>query len=122
VPTFDQYVAQYDQMVATYPLLGGFVGSTLLGCDPRFPRPTEADQLGDVRVSGTRPVLIVGTTKDPATPYEGALDLAHRIGGSRLITFESTEHTAYTKNRCIDRAVDAYLLHNKVPARSLRCR
>ena len=39
VPTFDEFVAQYDQMVATYPLLGGFVGSTLLGCDPRLPPP-----------------------------------------------------------------------------------
>jgi pimeloyl-ACP methyl ester carboxylesterase len=122
MPTFDQFVAQYNQMVATYPLLGAFVGSTRLGCDPRLPRPTEADQLGDVRVTGIRPVLIIGTTQDPATPYEGARDLARRIGGSRVITFESTEHTAYTKSRCIDRAVDAYLLHDDVPSRSLRCR
>ncbi len=121
VPTFDEFVAQYNQMVATYPLLGAFAGSTLLGCDPRLPHPRVADQLGDVRVAGTRPVVIVGTTEDPATPYEGARDLAQRITGSRLITFASTEHTAYAKSQCIDTAVDAYLLHGRLPARNLRC-
>ncbi|HXY94071.1 MAG TPA: alpha/beta hydrolase, partial [Acidimicrobiia bacterium] len=60
-------------------------------------------------------------TDDPATPYSGARDLVHRIADSRLLTFVSTEHTAYTKNGCIDDAVDAYLLHGDLPRPGARC-
>ncbi len=122
VPSLADFVAEYHRDVAEYPFLGGYVGSTPLGCDPRLPRPAPGEEVGDVHVSGTPPILIVGTTGDPATPYAGAEDLAARVAGSRLLTFDSTEHTAYTKSRCIDAAVDAYLLAGKVPAAGRRCR
>jgi pimeloyl-ACP methyl ester carboxylesterase len=121
-PTFDQYAAEYHHDVAQYPFFGRYVGSTLLGCDDRLPRPPVTEQLGDVRTTGTSPILVVGTTRDPATPFAGALDLVARLGGSRLLTFESTEHTAYTKNRCIDAAVDAYLLAGTLPPAGTTCR
>jgi pimeloyl-ACP methyl ester carboxylesterase len=121
VPSFADYVADYHADVAAYPLLGGYLGSTVLGCDPRLPRPPESEQLGDVRAAGTKPILIVGTTEDPATPYAGARDLVNRLAGSRLLTFESTEHTAYLRTSCIDDAVDAYLLHGKLPPAGKTC-
>ncbi len=121
-PSFDEYRAEYHAELAEFPLLGGYVGSTVLGCDSRLPRPADGETLGDVRVSGTAPIVIVGTTRDPATPFAGAEDLASRIAGSRLLTFESTEHTAYTKNRCVNDAVDAYLLRGTVPADGTTCR
>jgi pimeloyl-ACP methyl ester carboxylesterase len=122
VPTFAEYQAEYDHEVAEYPLLGKLVGSTLLGCDPRLPRPPASEQLGDVRAPDTAPVLVVGTTRDPATPYSGAQDLVTRLAGSRLLTFESTEHTAYTKNACIDDAVDTYLLRGTLPSDGTACK
>jgi hypothetical protein len=122
VPSFEQYQAEYDHEVAEFPLLGKLVGSTLLGCDPRLPRPPVTEQLGDVRATGTAPILVVGTTRDPATPFTGAQDLVTRLAGSRLLTFESTEHTAYTKNACIDRAVDEYLLRATLPAEGTVCK
>ena len=67
-------------------------------------------------------MLVVGTTGDPATPYAGAQDLVRRIEGSRLLTFVSTEHTAYTKNACIDDAVDNYLLSGRLPREGTRCK
>jgi pimeloyl-ACP methyl ester carboxylesterase len=122
VPSLADFTAEYEHDVAQYAFLGSYVGSTPLGCDPRLPRPAAGEALGDVRVDGTPPILIVGTTNDPATPYAGAEDLATRITGSRLLTFDSTEHTAYTKSRCIDDAVDAYLLRGTLPAAGKRCR
>jgi pimeloyl-ACP methyl ester carboxylesterase len=80
-----------------------------------------SEQLGDVRTTGTAPILVVGTTRDPATPFAGAQDLVTRLPGSRLLTFESTEHTAYTKSACIDRAVDAYLLRGAMPPEGTVC-
>ncbi len=67
-------------------------------------------------------MLVVGTTGDPATPYEGAVDVSSRLDGSSLLTFEGTEHTAYTKDPCIDFYVDRYLLTGKVPPPEKRCR
>jgi pimeloyl-ACP methyl ester carboxylesterase len=78
--------------------------------------------LGDVRADAAAPILVVGTTRDPATPFAGARDLVTRLTGSRLLTFDSTEHTAYTKNPCIDRAVDAYLLRGSLPADGTVCK
>jgi pimeloyl-ACP methyl ester carboxylesterase len=121
MPSFEEYTAEYHDEVAEYPLLGSFVGSSTLGCDPRLPKPPESEQLGDVRASGTRPILVVGTTKDPATPFAGAQDLTTRLVGSRLLTFRSTEHTAYTKSPCIDAAVDTYLLDGKLPPVGKTC-
>ncbi len=122
VPTFEDYEAEYDREVAQHPLLGRLVGSTPLGCDPRLPRPPVTEQLGDVRAAGTAPILVVGTTHDPATPFAGAEDLVTRLAGSRLLTFDSTEHTAYSKNPCIDRAVNAYLLRGTLPAEGTVCK
>ena len=122
VPSFDDFRAEYDRQLEEFPLLGAFVGSTPLGCDPRLPRPPASEQVGDVRVAGSAPILVVGTTRDPATPFAGAQDLVTRLAGSRLLTFDSTEHTAYTKTRCIDRAIDAYLLRGTLPAEGTVCK
>ena len=37
-----------------------------------MPKPAKGDKLGDVQVRGTAPILVIGTTGDPATPYVGA--------------------------------------------------
>ena len=80
-----------------------------------------SEQLGDLRVDGAAPILVVGTTRDPATPFAGAQDLVTRLTGSRLLTFDSTEHTAYTKNACIDRNVNAYLVRGTLPPDGTVC-
>jgi hypothetical protein len=121
IESFDSFVANYERSRAAAPFLGAYTADVPLGCDPRLPRPTASELLGDVRVTGVAPVLVVGTTSDPATPYVGARDLVRRIAGARLLTFVSTEHTAYTKNSCIDRAVDRYLLTGHLPPAGTRC-
>jgi pimeloyl-ACP methyl ester carboxylesterase len=121
-PSFAAFVALHDQLAAAYPFLGGYAGSTPLGCDPRLPRPPVSEQLGDVRVANAPPALVIGTTDDPATPYSGAQDTNERWDGSRLLTFVSTEHTSYLKSACVDAAVDAYLLRGRLPAAGTRCK
>jgi pimeloyl-ACP methyl ester carboxylesterase len=120
--SFDSFVSEYRTAVRQFTFLGGFSNDVPIGCDPRLPKPAADEVLGDVRVTGTAPILVVGTTGDPATPYVGATDLVGRIDGSGLLTFVSTEHTAYTKNGCIDRAVDGYLFTGSLPRAGTRCR
>jgi hypothetical protein len=62
------------------------------------------------------PVLVIGTTNDPATPYEWALALRLELASAVLLTHEGDGHTVYSSgNRCIDGAVNAYLLTLAVP-------
>ena len=71
---------------------------------------------------GAAPIVVVGTTRDPATPYEWAEQLADQLASGHLITFDGDGHTAYMRsNACVDRAVDAYFLKGTVPPDDLKC-
>lgn len=62
------------------------------------------------------PILIIGTTYDPATPLAWARALHQQLPTSSLLTFDSDGHTAYLGgNPCVDRAVDRYLLTGLAP-------
>jgi pimeloyl-ACP methyl ester carboxylesterase len=120
--SFSQYVATYTQFSEQFPIFGAFLASSPLGCDPRLPVPPASQQVGNVRVADAPPILIVGTTGDPATPYAGALDLQTRLRRSRLLTLVSTEHAGYGKGiPCVDTNVDRYLLTLRLPPVGLRC-
>lgn len=64
--------------------------------------------------------MIVGTTGDPATPYEQAQSLAKLLGG-RLLTLRGEGHTAYGSNSCINSLVDAYLEGIELGTAELNC-
>ncbi|MDA8369007.1 MAG: alpha/beta hydrolase [Nocardiopsaceae bacterium] len=65
---------------------------------------------------GAAPILVVGTTRDSATPYEWAQGLASGLESGVLLTYEGDGHTAYRRgSACVDVAVDAYLLEEEVP-------
>lgn len=121
--SFTDYQTAYAQYTHQFPIFGAFLASSPLGCDPRLPAPPVAEQVGDLRVNTAPPILIVGTTGDPATPYTGALDLQQRLRRSRLLTLVSTEHAGYGKGiTCVDNAVDRYLLGRVLPPSGQRCR
>jgi len=75
-----------------------------------------------VRAVGAVPIVVVGTTRDPATPYAWAQSLATQLESGRLLTYEGDGHTAYgRRNGCIDGAVNRYLLGGDAPAAGTRC-
>jgi hypothetical protein len=65
--------------------------------------------------------LVVGTTGDPATPYQQAVSLAKILSGATLLTFEGEGHTAYGSSDCINKYVEDYLLGGELPASELLC-
>jgi pimeloyl-ACP methyl ester carboxylesterase len=68
------------------------------------------------------PVLVIGTTQDPATPYAWAQSLNRFIIGSRLITLKGEGHTAYGRgSACVDDSVDNYLVRETIPTKNLMC-
>ena len=75
-----------------------------------------------VAAEGADPIVVIGTTRDPATPYEWSVRLRDQLAHAALITFDGDGHTAYTRsNKCVDRAVDAYYLKGTMPKDGLRC-
>ena len=70
----------------------------------------------------TAPILVAGTTGDPATPYAWSEALAAALPDSVLLTRNGEGHTAYlTSNRCIDDAVNNYLLTGTPPPAGTTC-
>lgn len=68
------------------------------------------------------PILMIGTTSDPATPYEWALALRLQFASAVLLTHEGDGHTVYaTGNRCIDGAVNADLFTLETPTDGALC-
>nr|WP_201471380.1 alpha/beta hydrolase [Microbacterium hydrocarbonoxydans] len=77
---------------------------------------------GEIRAEGAGPILVIGTTNDPATPYEWSESLAEQLEEGVLITRVGEGHTGYNKgNSCVDGAVEAFLLDDSVPEDGLRC-
>jgi hypothetical protein len=67
-------------------------------------------------------MLILGTTDDPATPYQNSVALAQRLPGSALLTYRGDGHTVYTNGvPCIDDAVNRYLLETTLPVPNTTC-
>ena len=77
---------------------------------------------GEIHAEGAGPILVVGTTNDPATPYEWSVSLADQLEEGVLITRVGEGHTGYNKgNVCVDQAVDAFFLDDAVPGADLKC-
>lgn len=77
---------------------------------------------GEIHAAGAPPIVVVGTTNDPATPYEWSESLAAQLDEGVLITRVGEGHTGYNKgNTCVDSAVDAYFVSGTVPEDGLRC-
>ncbi|MDK1473211.1 alpha/beta hydrolase [Streptomyces sp. 549] len=73
--------------------------------------PTRGPGPHRVSADGLPPVLVVGTTGDPATPYEESVSLASQLPGGMLLTYEAPGHLAYGRgSACVDTAVDRYLI------------
>ena len=74
------------------------------------------------RADATAKVLVVGNLHDPATPYQGANDLAKTMGNAELLTWNGEGHTSYLEgSTCIDNYVNAYLLDGTLPPANTTC-
>lgn len=81
-----------------------------------WPAPP-VEQPHPVSAPGAPPILVIGTTRDPATPYVWAQQLAKELSSGVLLTYDGDGHTAYGRgSACVDADVDAYLLSLKVSA------
>ncbi|MGI5491564.1 alpha/beta hydrolase [Microtetraspora malaysiensis] len=86
-----------------------------------WPVPGE-DTNRHIDASGANPIVVVGVTHDPATPYVWAPRLTEQLRSATLVTLKGEGHGAYGQNNpCVDNAVNSYLLEGKVPPKGLIC-
>jgi hypothetical protein len=102
------------------PTFGRGFAYGLVTCDGITSRATEPTPHTDA--AGAAPILVIGTTRDPATPYQWAVAMAKELSSAVLVTRDGDGHTGYNKgNPCVDSAVEAYLVKGRVPSADVDC-
>jgi pimeloyl-ACP methyl ester carboxylesterase len=117
-PTVAQVRKLQSEWRKKYPIFGAPLAIGMLPCTYW---PGKRDPYPAGKANGAPPIVVVGTTGDPATPYENTAHLAGMLGTGRVLTWEGEGHTAYPSTKCIVTAVDGYLIDLAVPKEGLRC-
>jgi pimeloyl-ACP methyl ester carboxylesterase len=102
----------------TAPVLGHLNGPDL-SC-PLWPVKSAPKQ-PLVDGAGAPSIVVIGTTGDPATPYEYAKSMARELKSGVLVTFHGEGHLAYGQSGCVREVVVAYLVRDQVPRDGTRC-
>ncbi len=111
---------QEARVLAAAPLFGPFMAYGSTGCAD-WPVPAVRAR-EPIVAAGSADILVIGTTRDPATPYEWAATLAGTLEHGHLVSFDGDGHTAYNKgSACVDDAVESFLLDGVVPAADPHC-
>ncbi|MFD6415842.1 alpha/beta hydrolase [Streptomyces sp. NPDC060194] len=123
-PAFDGPQA-VEKMLPTYlrasPVFGAGLAWASMNCAAWPVKPTGTPH--PIAAPGAAPILVVGTTRDPATPYKWSKALASQLDSGRLLTYDGDGHTAYGRgSACIDSAINAYLLKGTLPPVGTTCR
>ncbi|GGX40546.1 alpha/beta hydrolase [Streptomyces fructofermentans] len=116
-PTAEEAKRLLPEFRKISPVFGESMGWDTAGWCHDWPVPGQFEN-PEVSAPGAEPILVVGNTGDPATPYEGARKMADELGkgvGVHL-TWKGEGHGAYgSGSDCVDDTVDEYLLDGKVP-------
>jgi pimeloyl-ACP methyl ester carboxylesterase len=113
----DQFRALMEEASPTF----GWWFAASTGCSDW---PFQANELVTSldNATSTAPILVIGTTNDPATPYEWAQSLTQQLGDATLLTYDGEGHTAYGRsNQCIIDAVDGWLVDGTMPSTGTVC-
>ena len=102
------------------PTFGPFLAYSGLTCHYWKSKPEAPARKILINTKST--IVVIGITKDPATPYVWAKGLTQALTNSILLTYDGEGHTGHNRgNSCIDRQVDGYFLTGKLPPRGLIC-
>ena len=113
----EQYLPRFEKASPTF---GRIFAYSLASCHDwpistgRVPEPIAAE--------GAAPILVIGTTRDPATPLAWAEALADQLDSGVLVRRDGDGHTGYfAGNQCVDSTVESYLVSGEVPRRTVDC-
>ena len=111
--------AEAAELEQIAPTIGAFQGYGDVSCAAW---PVEGvDSRPPVQAAGAAPILVIGTTGDPATPLRWAESLASQLESGVLLTYEGEGHIAYGNSACVNGIVDEYFLTGRTPENGARC-
>ena len=116
--TNEQIAQDAQTFKAQAPVFGLYLAYSGLSCKyfTGIKQPIKIKQIK------TTPIIVIGTLRDPATPYSWAVALHKLITDSRLITLDGDGHTGQGRgSACVDKSVDAYFITGKIPVTDLKC-
>ena len=122
--TIEETKADAQRFTDAAPVFGPYLAYTNIVC--KYLTPPKKDKFtrttNKITSINTAPIIIIGTTGDPATPYDWAVGLSKIFTSSKLITLKADGHTGQGRgSACVDNAVDAYLLQGINPKKNLIC-
>jgi hypothetical protein len=83
--------------------------------------PPAIDPRVEVTGAGAGPIVVIGTTGDPATPLSSTRAMADTLEDGRLVVVDADQHTGYRVNDCVDEVVHRYLIDLEVPPEETEC-
>jgi pimeloyl-ACP methyl ester carboxylesterase len=117
---FSQVPAQFPAFEKASPVFGRVFAWGLTACRGFTPRSDQP--VPTVHAKGAAPIVVIGTTRDPATPIQWAVAMAHQLDSGVLVRRDGDGHTGYqTGNPCVDNAVESYLVSGVVPQDNTSC-
>ena len=119
IPT-EQVPAHFAQFEQASPTFGRAFAFGLSTCS-QWPVQSGQHTVA-LHAPGAPPIVVIGTTRDPATPLAWAQALASQLQSGRLITRDGDGHTGFQRgNSCVDDAVETWLIKGAPPKRDLKC-
>jgi pimeloyl-ACP methyl ester carboxylesterase len=113
------YAAAAAAAVKDGPTFGQFIGWGNVACADWPVAPELAP--GPISPAGSPPIMVIGTLRDPATPYRWAQALAKEARGP-LLTYDGDGHTAFLQSSCVDAVVKTFLVSLTDPAAGTTCK
>jgi pimeloyl-ACP methyl ester carboxylesterase len=108
-----------DRSKASAPVFGPLLAWGEASCAV-WPAPATRP-VGPVAADGAPPILVIGTTADPATPYQWAVNVAHELQHGVLLTRDGVDHVAYFYSPCVRNDVQTYIVSGGAPPPGTTC-
>ncbi len=113
------YAALAGSLTAPAPVFGPLLAWGEAACAVWPATPTRP--VGPVAAPGSPPILVIGTTGDPATPYQWAVNVSHELARGVLLTRDGEDHVAYFYSACVRADVQSYLVGGTTPPPGTSC-
>ena len=115
-----QVIIPLQKFLTEAPIFGPYLANSEIVCKHLLSSIVKREN--NIHLAASNPVMIIGTTSDPATPYEWAAALSKSFHNSFLVTLVADGHTGQgRRNPCIDGAVDRYLIDLRGSSRAITC-
>ncbi|MGA4506394.1 alpha/beta hydrolase [Propionibacteriaceae bacterium G1746] len=109
---------EWDDARKKAPIFGNYMGPGMQ-CTYWSAKPMANLKL---TAKGAQPILVLGATGDPATPYEQAVWMAEQLESGTLVTWKGAGHGVYSLgNQCAKQAVENFVNKGTVPKDGLEC-